>query len=74
MTRATVVTATMLAAAGIVAAVRLTQRPRAWAGLHLADGMLIVLGPDEAPMPALREHAGNVIRALRGRVRIAEEG
>lgn len=66
MNRPAVMTGAIVGAIGILAAARLLRRPQAWAGLHLEDGMLVALGPDEPQVPALRAGAGDVIRALRG--------
>lgn len=63
--RPAMVAAALVAAVGVLAAARLLRRPEAWAGLHLDDGMLVILEPDDPQMPALRAGAGDVIRALR---------
>ncbi|MBM3146420.1 MAG: hypothetical protein FJ000_00830 [Actinobacteria bacterium] len=63
MRRRIIVAGALLGAAALVAG-RLARRPPAWVGLHLADGMLLALGPDEPEVPGLRADAGEVIRAL----------
>lgn len=63
MRRRIIVAAALLSAAALAAG-RLARRPRAWVGLHLEDGMLLVLGPDEPEVPGLRADAGEVVRAL----------
>jgi hypothetical protein len=63
MRRRIIVGGALLAAAALAGG-RLARRPRAWVGLHLDDGMLLALGPDEPEVPGLRADAGEVIRAL----------
>jgi len=63
VTRRTILTGALLGAAALIAG-RLARRPPAWIGLHLDDGMLLALGPDEPEVPVLRADAGEVIRAL----------
>jgi|GEM_PF-2925657 len=65
MSKRSVVTAVLAGALAVAVMLHQRRRPRVWIGLHLADGMLITLGPDEPEAPALRSSAGELIRELR---------
>jgi hypothetical protein len=55
----------VVAGVGALALRRRVAGPRVWIGLHLEDGMLMPLRPDEPEVPELRALAGDMIRALR---------
>ena len=74
MRRRAAVTAFLAGILAVLVVFHRRRRPRVWIGLHLEDGMLLTLGPDEPEAPALRASAGELIRELRPLPRGGENG